>query len=271
MLSYLSYGAIGIAMATAILSYRLLASEQKKATPNESILKMIKLFMGLTIFFSVFFGVVELVKKKETTVNLSLASAAQYLSESDSTQLVLSSKPGSQEAAIYLNHGADQTTKLGELINNSDIDLKGVKGTDKALWNICHGSTVLGKVKLDVKEYSLIADSTGSKHFKIGEWHPIDESDFWFKINSITGKSPNYLYNITFGEGHDLAKIIPASRTLEYSKTSDGYIHLSKPFQHVRNDAWKHQYYVKFGAGLATYNSKSVQRLNVHVISIDVD
>lgn len=271
MLDYLAYGAIGIAMATTILTFRLLASEQKKADPNESILKMIKWFMGLTVFFSLFFGVVELISKNDAATPISIENAAKYLSESDSSEYVLNSKPGSQQAAIYLNYGSGQSTQLGELTNNSEIDLNGKKGNDRGLWNIVLGSTVLGKLKIDAEEYRLMADSTHSKHFNVGEWYALDESDFWFRINNISGKSPNYLYTVSYGEGKDLKSIIPALRTLDYVKTPDGFIFLNQGFKLVRHDAWKRQYYVKFGAGLATNNSTSVQKLNVQVVGLSVD
>lgn len=270
MLDYLAYGAIGIAMATTILAFRLLTREQKKENPNESILKMIKWFMGLTVFFSLFFGVVELLDSEEIT-EISVESAAEHLSNSDSTEYVFNSMPGSQKAAVYLNYGKSRTTQLGELSDNEKIQLKGVKGLDKGLWKIVLGKTVLGEVNVDVDEYRLMADSTHAKHFNVKEWYPIGESDFWFRINSILGTYPNYLYTVGYGEGHVVDSIIPSTRSLEYFKTSDGLITLGQKFKLVRNDEWKRQYYVKFGAGLATHGSLSVQKINVQVIGLNVE
>lgn len=271
MLDYLAYGAIGIAMATTILTFRLLVSEQKKAEPNESILKMIKLFIGLTVFFSLFFGVVEVISSDVVTSSISIENAAKYLSESDSSEYVLNSKPGSQEALVYVKYGNGQSAQLGELKNNSEIELKAKKRNDKTLWDIVLGTTTLGKVKIKAEEYRLIADSTHAKHFNVGKWYALDESDFWFQINSISGKSPNYLYTVSYGEGKDAQSIIPAIRTLDYAKTPDGFIFLNQGFKLVRHDKWKRQYYVKFGAGLATNNSTSVQKLNVQVVGLSVD
>jgi hypothetical protein len=271
MLDYLAYGAIGIAMATTVLTFRLLTSEQKKEIPNESILKMIKWFMGLTVFFSLFFGVIELIDIGGGAAPVTIENAAKYLSESDSSEYVLNSKPGSQEAVVYVNFGTDGSAQLGELTSNPEIDLNAKKVKDIGLWNIAMGSTVLGKVKLDVNEYRIIADSTNSKQFKVGEWYALDESDFWFRINSITGKSPDYTYNVSFGEGAEEKSIVPALRSLDYTKTPNGFIFLNQGFKLVRNDKWTRQYYVKFGAGLATNNSTSVQKLNVQVVGLNVD
>ena len=52
--NYLEYGAIGLCLALFLLSYRSLSKEQEKDTPNESILKTIKLYMGLSLLLAVF-------------------------------------------------------------------------------------------------------------------------------------------------------------------------------------------------------------------------
>lgn len=270
MLEYLAYGAIGIAMATTILTFRLLTSEQKKEHPNESILKMIKWFMGLTVFFSIFFGVIEYISKEETVAQFSVESAAKFLSKSDSCEFVLNVNPGSHEAVVYAKYPDGHSSLLGELSDGSNKDLEAKKSEGKRLWQIILGSTTLGKVKVHADEYRLLADSTHAKHFKVDQWYALDESDFWFRINEISGKYPHYQYNVSYGEGRDEASIIENIRKLEYKKTDSGLIFLSQAFKQVRNDLWKRQYYVKFGAGLATNGSTSVQKLNVQVIALDV-
>ena len=269
-LNYLAYGAIGIAMATAVLAFRLLSREQKKEHPNESILKMIKWFIGLAVFFAVFFGAIEIFKGG-ATADPTVESAAKYLSESDSSAYFLNPQPGSQKAAVFMKYGDNKNMELGELSEDSGTILKGEKIQGKGFWEIAFGATNLGKVKVDIDEYRIIADSTHGKHFNVGKWYPLDESEFWFKINSISGKSPNYLYTVSYGEGREISTIIPSERSLEYAKTSDGFIFLNQPFKRVRNDAWKRQYYVKFGAGLATNQSTSVQKLNVQVIGVALE
>lgn len=272
MLEYLAYGAIGITMATTILTFRLLMSEQKKAKPSESILKMIKWFMGLTVFFSLFYGVIEIINASGGTPSaISIENAAKFLNESDSSKFVLNSKPGSPEASVYVKYGNDLSTELGELESNSELSLSANKSNGVGLWNVVFGSTVLGKMKLGAEEFRLISDSTNSKDFNVGEWYAMDDSDFWFQITRISGKSPNYTYTVSYGEGKDAASIIPATRTLDYAKTPNGVILLNQGFKQVRHDDWKRQYYVKFGAGLATNNSTSVEKLNVQVVGLNVD
>ncbi|WP_075590987.1 stage II sporulation protein M [Labilibacter marinus] len=58
-LDFLKYGAIGISLALAILSYRLLSKEQEKDAERPAFLKSIKSYMFLTVFLSVFFGLIE--------------------------------------------------------------------------------------------------------------------------------------------------------------------------------------------------------------------
>lgn len=66
-LDFLKYGAIGISLALAVLSYRLLSKEQEKDTERPAILKSIKTYMLLTLVLSLFFGLMELVPKMTQT------------------------------------------------------------------------------------------------------------------------------------------------------------------------------------------------------------
>jgi hypothetical protein len=58
-LEFLKYGAIGIALALAVLSYNLLSKEQDKPKIRPSMLKTIKTYFGLALGLSLFFGVLE--------------------------------------------------------------------------------------------------------------------------------------------------------------------------------------------------------------------
>jgi hypothetical protein len=60
-IDFLKYGAIGIALALAILSYRLLSKEQEKEHVRDAMLKSIKTFFILSILLSLFFGVTEII------------------------------------------------------------------------------------------------------------------------------------------------------------------------------------------------------------------
>lgn len=66
-LDFLKYGAIGISLALALLSYRLLSKEQEKDAERPAMLKSIKTYMLLTLVLSVFFGAIELVPKMQTS------------------------------------------------------------------------------------------------------------------------------------------------------------------------------------------------------------
>jgi len=59
-LEFLKYGAIGIAMVLAVLSYRLLSKEQEKENVREPMLKSIRNYFLLSIVLSLFFGVTEI-------------------------------------------------------------------------------------------------------------------------------------------------------------------------------------------------------------------
>lgn len=59
-LSFLKYGAIGVSLALAIFSYRLLSREQDQAEARPPILNTIKLYFGFALALSVFFGLTEL-------------------------------------------------------------------------------------------------------------------------------------------------------------------------------------------------------------------
>lgn len=60
-IDFLAYGAIGIALALAILSYRLLSREQQKDQVREPMLKSIRNYFILSIILSLFFGTGEVI------------------------------------------------------------------------------------------------------------------------------------------------------------------------------------------------------------------
>lgn len=62
-IEYLKYGAIGISLALAVLSYRLLSKEQDKGEERPAMLKSIRNYFILAIVLSVFFGSTEIVTK----------------------------------------------------------------------------------------------------------------------------------------------------------------------------------------------------------------
>ncbi|MFP4042436.1 MAG: hypothetical protein ACLFT6_06715 [Bacteroidales bacterium] len=65
LLDFLKYGALGIALALAILSYRLLSKEQDKEEVREPMLKSIRYYLFFAVILSLFFGTVELVSEND--------------------------------------------------------------------------------------------------------------------------------------------------------------------------------------------------------------
>ncbi|RMG77115.1 MAG: hypothetical protein D6714_20285 [Bacteroidetes bacterium] len=59
-LAFLKYGALGISLALAILSFRLLSKEQDREEVRQPMLNSIKNYLYLAVFLSVFFGLSEL-------------------------------------------------------------------------------------------------------------------------------------------------------------------------------------------------------------------
>lgn len=68
-IDFLKYGAIGISLALAILSYRLLSKEQAKTEPRDSILRSIGYYMALTLVLSLLFGISEILTKQSSEEN----------------------------------------------------------------------------------------------------------------------------------------------------------------------------------------------------------
>ena len=60
-IDFLAYGAIGIALALAILAYRLLSREQKNDQVREPMLRAIRNYFVLSIVLSLFFGTGEVI------------------------------------------------------------------------------------------------------------------------------------------------------------------------------------------------------------------
>ena len=60
-IDFLAYGAIGIALALAILSYRLLSKEQQREEVREPMLKSIRNYFIMSIVLSLFFGTGEII------------------------------------------------------------------------------------------------------------------------------------------------------------------------------------------------------------------
>jgi hypothetical protein len=90
-LDFLKYGAIGISLALAILSYRLLSKEQDKPEVRIPILNSIKTYFLLAVFLSVFFGSIEIItttlgtKEPKTNVSIEKIWDAHFSDFPDST------------------------------------------------------------------------------------------------------------------------------------------------------------------------------------------
>lgn len=64
-IDFLKYGAIGVSLALAILSYRLLSKEQDQPGVRLPMLNSIKWYFGFALLLSVFFGSAELLSSKK--------------------------------------------------------------------------------------------------------------------------------------------------------------------------------------------------------------
>lgn len=89
-LDFLKYGAIGISLALAILSYRLLSKEQDKELERPIFLKSIRSYMFLTVFLSIFFGLLEILspnaKKSDSYLNTIWSKHFEQYKDSTSDQ-----------------------------------------------------------------------------------------------------------------------------------------------------------------------------------------
>jgi hypothetical protein len=78
-LDFLKYGAIGVSLALAILSYRLLSKEQDKSEVRIPVLNSIKTYFVFALLLSVFFGSVEIVTKALSTNNSTADSSIEKI------------------------------------------------------------------------------------------------------------------------------------------------------------------------------------------------
>ena len=258
MLDYLAYGAIGIAMATAILAYRLLSSEQKKEHPNESILKMIKLFMGLAIFFSLFFGVIEIVQGAGGE-ELTLDSAATKLSTSNVDYGLANVEDEPRDIQLSAKYGeSEKNTEVTLGTINSDFQLEKEQGPG---WNASIKKLILGKVTPKLESKLLIGGQHFERPIQFGEWHKFDfegqGATLWFKIVSAKwvphkvdsiGEFGSFKYSAEFGEGitaEDLIKL-PEEISFYSSKSANAIVGREA---RIKSSDWSYEYFVNFGFG----------------------
>lgn len=112
-LDFLKYGAIGISLALAILSYRLLSKEQEKEVERPAFLKSIKSYMYLTVFLSVFFGMMEFFIPKEkvsTDSPLNTIYSKYFKQYNDST-----SSQKAQRISNYISSSKYDTSEVCDL------------------------------------------------------------------------------------------------------------------------------------------------------------
>ncbi|MFW5706586.1 MAG: hypothetical protein ACOC12_01585 [Bacteroidota bacterium] len=77
-IDFLKYGAIGVSLALAILSFRLLSKEQEQSAVRKPVLNTIKVYFFMAVFLSFFFGVIEVITfsigQKSSSTNQALES-----------------------------------------------------------------------------------------------------------------------------------------------------------------------------------------------------
>ncbi|MCB0578679.1 MAG: hypothetical protein KDD10_05155 [Phaeodactylibacter sp.] len=276
--NYLEYGAIGLCLALFILSYRSLSKEQEKDAPNESILKTIKLYMGLSLVLAVFFGVKEFMDKDGgAAAEITLESALVFLKKNKDETYTINSNPGDEEildvVAIYkTSDSVPENSTIGQLSTTMNKDLSARKDIDNH-WNIGIQKATLGHVDLKFsKGYIKRNESDSTAWFNVEQPYKIIGLNLWFKIDSIRYREPNrYEYFVTFGEGEDKSKIKYFPRQHNFYKSNNGIIPLETEFIPLLNDGWERDYYIQFGAGQPNTDEpkyRFVEFLNVLAIGV---
>ncbi len=131
-LDFLKYGAIGISLALAILSYRLLSKEQDKSEVRIPILNSIKMYFLFALLLSVFFGSTEIVTTifgtKEPKTNQAIENiwGSHFSQFPDSTlaqkidRISKSVISGGDTASIACREIAQELKKCKEELKNFD-------------------------------------------------------------------------------------------------------------------------------------------------------
>ncbi len=124
-LDFLKYGAIGISLALAILSYRLLSKEQDKSEVRKPILNTIKIYFLFAVFLSVFFGVLEIftsvMNQKESKSNLPIDKVWEtYFNTFPDSTIVQKTN----RIANYLSEENDRFTNISEKYETCQKDLE---------------------------------------------------------------------------------------------------------------------------------------------------
>jgi hypothetical protein len=289
MLEYLAYGAIGISMATAILTFRLLSSEQRKENPNESILKMIKLFMVLTVFFAVFFGVVELIKGDGEEAPVNFVSSIDQVKDKQLETFALQKNQldGKKvDVVLYYDENGKEGTNsaiLGKLNPNVKQDFKAAKN-DNNEWDVLLGEARLGRV---FSSWNVLSKrGRRGEWVNVGKWHRLNKStgqpsNFWFKIDEIhwvhrTDTTGNYRFTVNFGEGESESAVSRCSEGCVFYETINGKINLTK-LRPLSSKHWKRDYFVAFGAGQPTKSNPAtsvidrVELYNAYALQTGLD
>lgn len=131
-LDFLKYGAIGISLALAILSYRLLSKEQDKSEVRIPILNSIKMYFLFALLLSVFFGSTEIVTTifgtKEPKTNQAIENiwGSHFRQFPDSTlaqkidRISKSVVSGGDTASVACKEIAQELKKCKEELKNFD-------------------------------------------------------------------------------------------------------------------------------------------------------
>lgn len=174
---FLKYGAIGISLALAFFSYRLLSKEQEKTIVREEMLKSIKIYMILAVFLSVFFGTLEFTSKIflssenaiisnineiwdrhfNSTADLSIGEKIEMIDESlDNPTNVLDTLEICDQYLIKLKNCQDELDSFGKgFYQNLILLQKELKNDPNGWTNLKHNTSKKEKIFASLREIFL--------------------------------------------------------------------------------------------------------------------
>lgn len=186
-LEFLKYGAIGIAMALAVLSYRLLSKEQDRENVREPMLKSIRNYFMMAILLSAFFGGIEVLTKVWSTSDTNLNDSE--LSERISILYRKKLQP---------KYGSKKTDEQMDIIE--DVVEQGLK--DNPDCSLCEKERVALLAKIENAQRGIFVDAVmelqklvdNDPTHSVNITHMVEQKEMHF---SLLAQILNYIYDET--------------------------------------------------------------------------